>query len=278
MADILTDVALVVAITQSGGVFDRVVQQEVSGTRTAPPYGVLLTNAVSPDIGGGGNAGGYCIVGFTDPMVVQIDPKSDEPGPEAKLYLTDDTFAQIGKALSAAALGANGEGPCPLGYCMPEGPGTGSGMRYMTWQPRPPSGITLRRGSDLAITSSTVLVDFAAAPVKANRRYRLDSILNFSADAGGGIDATVNATDALDAQEGLGEVIATVPATSLANAAAISGAQRVGANGPTDGFVRLTSIFTTTADCDVSVQVSQHVSNVAATTIYGTSWLRVTEI
>ena len=273
--DILTDTGTVVELFL-GGSQDRVDQAVVDDTFLTPPIGVMLTNAVSP-ASGGGYTGGYCVVGCSDPMVVRLAASSGTPAASAKLYIQKSS-GSAGGATDQAEIDASYTGPCPLGQCMPVGPTGATRLRYMTWEPQPPNGRTCQRSGDLTITSSTALATYASAPVKTGRRYRAEAFLRFSAGAAGGIDAMIVALGAATfSAEGLGEVVSTWPTNALVNAGSCFNA-RVGAAGPTTGFVRLDVIFSVSADDTIVVQASQHVSDGAATTVHQQSWFRVTEV
>ena len=276
MGTLLTDVGKVVEIFL-GGAGDRVQPATADDAFSTPPVGVMLTNAGSPDTGLGGRTGGDGVVGCSEPLVVRLSASSGTPTTAAKLYL-QRLSADAGGASDKAERDPNGAGPCPLGYCLAEGPSGATALRYMTWEPQPPDAFTLHRDLDMAIGSSTALVDFVVAPVKAGRRYRLDSLLFFDANAAGGIDATISATDVLNQYSAFGEMFGTFPAALLASASPLTGGTRVGAAGPTRGFIRLTGMFTPASDCNVSVQASQHASNIAATTVYKESWMMIKEV
>ncbi len=275
--DVLTDVGTVVELSL-GGSQDRVDQAVVDDSFLTPPIGVMLTNAVSPDDGNGGHTGGYCVVGCSDPMVVKIAASSGEPAASAKLYL-QKADGTAGGASDQAVVDASYTGPCPLGQCMPVGPTGATRLRYMTWEPQPPNGRTCRRASSLSITSSTVLVDFASAPVKAGRQYEIEAELIFSAGASGGVDVAWAATAGLGFATINGEVVADAPAVALAGAVTGMGpGARLGCAGPTIGKARLRGVVGITADGYVSIEASQHVSNGTATVINADSWFRVTEV
>ena len=274
--DVLTDVGTVVELFL-GGSQDRVDQAVVDDTFLTPPIGVMLTNAVSP-ASGGGYTGGYCVVGCSDPMVVRLAASSGTPAAGAKLYL-QKSAGSAGGATDQAEIDASYTGPCPLGQCLPVGPTGATRLRYMTWEPEPPNGRTCRRASSLSITSSTVLVDFASAPVKAGRQYLIESELLFSAGASGGVDVAWVATAGLDYATVCGEIIADAPSVTLAGAVTGMGpGARLGCVGPTVSVARVRGIIGITSDGALSIQASQHTSNGTATVINADSWFRVTEV
>jgi hypothetical protein len=85
MSDILSAVGLTVYnAPQLGRVY------EATPDVDKPPIGVTLTNAVSPDIGGGNNSGGYVVVSIANEMVV-VKKRSGTPAPVAgqRLYLSE---------------------------------------------------------------------------------------------------------------------------------------------------------------------------------------------
>lgn len=274
--DILTDVGTVVELFL-GGSQDRVDQAVVDDTFLTPPIGVMLTNAVSPAVGGG-YTGGYCVVGCSDPMVVRLAASSGTPAASAKLYI-QKSAGSAGGATDQAEIDATYAGPCPLGQCMPVGPTGATRLRYMTWEPQPPNGATVQRSIALGITSSTVLVDYASAPVKAGRRYKLEAELQFSGGSVGGIDVAWVASAGLGSAAVCGQIFADTPAVALA--AVVTGmgpGTRLGASGHTVGTARVCGILTFTGDGIVSVQASQHVSNGTETDVLTASWFRVTEV
>ena len=274
---ILTDVGSVAELSLSGSQ-DRIDLAVVDDTFLTPPIGVLLTNAVSPDDGNGGTTGGYCVVGSSDPMVVKLVSTSGQPAAGAKLYL-QKSDGTAGGASDAAVLDATYNGPCPLGYCLPVGPTGATRLRYITWEPQPPNGVTAQRSISLSITSSTTLVDYASVPVKAGRRYLLEADLDFGANAAGGIDVAWAIVGGFSNALVQGEIIGTAPTTTLAKASETLGpGDRLGAVGPTAGLAKLRGLFTCAADGTVAVQASQHASNGAATTVFSNSWFRVTEV
>jgi hypothetical protein len=276
---VLTDIGTVVELSLNGG--GRVAPAIVDDCGLlydSPPIGVMLTNAVSPDDGGGGYTGGYCVVGCSDPMVVRLAASSGEPAAAAKLYL-QKADGTSGGATDQAVVDASYTGPCPLGTCMPVGPTSTIRLRYMTWEPQPPAGRTCRRASSLSVTSSTVLVDFASAPVKSGRRYEIEAELLFSAGASGGIDVAWVATAGLDFTTVSGDIVADAPAVTLAGAVTGMGpGARLGCVGPTVGKARLRGVIGITSDGSLTVQASQHTSNGTATVINADSWFRVTEV
>ena len=277
---VLTDVGSVVELSLNGG--GRVapaIVDDCSLLYDSPPIGVMLTNAVSPDDGGGGYTGGYCVVGCSDPMVVRLAVSSGEPAAAAKLYL-QKSDGTSGGASDQAVIDASYNGPCPLGICLPVGPTGATRLRYLTWEPQPPDGVTVQRSSNLTITSSTVLVDFASAAVKAGRRYEIEAELVFTADVAGSIDVAWSASAATSLEEVAGELFSSSPSVALADlkSGMAAGITRLGKAGLTDGLARMRGLFTATADGTVSIQASQHVSNGAATTVYSVSWFRVTEV
>ena len=277
--DILTDVGTVVELFL-GGSQDRVDQAVVDDAFLTPPIGVMLTNALSPDDGNGGTTGGYCVVGCSDPMVVRLVSTSGNPAASAKLYLQKSDGA-AGGATDQAVVDASYTGPCPLGTCMPAGPTGATRLRYMTWEPQLPNGVAMQRSSDLTITSSTALVDFAGASVKAGRRYLLDAVAYFGAGAAGGVDVALGASAGLYAFEGFvaGQIFAEAPAAALSAVRSSMGVgTRLGAAGPTSGTVMLRGLVACLADGTISLQASQHVSNGTATTVTADSWFRVTEV
>ena len=275
---VLTDVGSVVELSLDGS--DRVepsVVDDSSLIYDSPPIGVMLTNAVSPDNGGGGYTGGYCVVGCSDPMVVKLVSTSGNPAAAAKLYL-QKADGTAGGASDQAVVDASYTGPYPLGRCMPVGPTGATRLRYITWKPQPPNGKTCQRAGDLTITSSTVLVDYASAPVKAGRRYRLDACLNYSANAVGGILVAWHVTAAISAFLMMVDIFGTYPTLSYAAGGALSPDYTLFAVGPTSGHVLLHGIFHADADGTVSAQAAQSRSETAATTVYKNSWFRVTEV
>jgi hypothetical protein len=258
------------------GAQDRVDLAVVDDVFTWPPIGVMLTNAVSPDDGMGGYTGGYCVVGCSDPMVVRLASSSGTPATAAKLYL-QKADGTAGGATDQAdeAVGA----PCPLGYCLSVGPTGATRLRYMTWEPQPPNSVTIQRSSDLAITGSTVLVDFASAAVKAGRRYRLEADLQFTAAADGGIKAGWAATASVSAHCVTGDLFETAPANAYVMGTQLTpGGYPLFATGPTVGHVLMDGIIHADADGSLSIQAAQNASKIAATTILKESWLRVTEV
>ena len=274
--DVLTDVGTVVELFL-GGSQDRVDQAVVDDTFLTPPIGVMLTNAVSP-ASGGGYTGGYCVVGCSDPMVVRLAASSGTPAAGAKLYI-QKSAGSAGGATDQAEIDASYTGPCPLGTCLPVGPTGATRLRYMTWEPEPPNGVTAQRSVALTITSSTALVDYGGAPVKAGRRYRLEAELQVSCGSVGGIDVAWAASAGLDSAAICGQIFADAPAVALA--AVVTGlgpGTRLGAVGHTIATARLCGILTFTADGIVSVQASQHVSNGTSTVVLAASWFRVTEV
>ena len=274
---VLTDAGSVVEVSYMGAQ-DRVDLAVVDDVFTWPPIGVMLTNAVSPDDGRGGYTGGSCVVGCSDPMVVRLAASSGEPGTAAKLYL-QKADGTTGGATDQAdeAVGA----PCPLGTCMPVGPTGATRLRYMTWEPQIPSDVTTQRSSNLSITSSTVLVDFASVAVKAGKRYAFEANLSFTANVAGGIDVAwqlvgATATDILCSGFILSD--APVAATLSAVACSMGPGGPMACVGPTSGVAKLNGILTITADGTLSVQAAQHASNPGATLVYSVSWFRVTEV
>ena len=259
-----------------GGAQDRIAPSVVDNTFLTPPFGVMLTNAVNPDDGEGGYLGGYCVVGCTDPMVVQLAASSGNPAASAKLYLQKAEGSE-GGATDQSVIDATYTGPCPLGQCMPEGPTGATRLRYMTWEPQPPNGRTCQRASDLHITSSTTLVDFASAPVKAGRRYKIEADLVFSAVIAGGIDVSWAVSAAVGRYLLYADIIG-FNVTILYAANYINPGARVGIAGPQTGVAQLRGVVNATADGYVSVQASQHASNASSTIVLQDSWFRVTEV
>ena len=279
---VLTDVGTVVEL-YLGGTQDRVDQATVDDTFLTPPIGVMLTNAVSPDDGNGGYTGGYCVVGCSDPMVVRLVSTSGQPAAGAKLYL-QKSDGTAGGASDAAVLDSSYNGPCPLGYCLPVGPTGATRLRYMTWEPEPPNGMTVRRGANLVITSSTTPADFATAPVKSGRRYIIEAELFFTCDVAGGVDVgwSVSAASYSDDMVNA-DVFGTTPVSYLAgdnglSPAGIGAPDRVGGIGLQSGHACIRGVFIATADFTVGVWASQDASSGNPTTIRKESWFRVTEV
>ena len=276
---VLNDVGTVVE-DFLGGSGDRVAPAVVDSTFLTPPVGVMLTNAESTDDGIGGQTGGYCVVGCSDPMVVKISASSGDPAAGAKLYLQKGAGDE-GGASDQAEIDSSYTGPCPLGNCLPVGPTGATRLRYMVWEPQPPNGVTAQRSIALTITSNTTLVDFAVAPVKIGRRYLVDAGIQFFAGAAGGIDVAYLPSAGLGGFQGFvaGQIFATTPAVTLAAALTSMGPiDRLGVAGPTDGFVRLSGLLECLADGTISLQASQHVSNGTPTVVNPSSWFRVTEV
>ena len=235
--------------------------------------GVALTNTVVPSNTPSPDGWGWVVVGNDGIMIVELDFDVEgpipAPGPGDELYLSDMP--------GAAWLQPNG---VPIGHVPPLGIRTPTGPCPVIWTYHLPKSQATQRASDLIIESSTTLVDFATAYVKANRRYIIESELIFNANAAGGIDVAWAATVGVSLGSISGELFAMTPAVALADVQSGMGVgtTRLGAAGPTNGTARVKGIFTAAADGAVSIQASQHTSNPAATTVYKTSWFRVTEV
>jgi hypothetical protein len=283
MADILISVGTVVASSDDGaGHQNRVVPAAMLTYSLGPPVGVMLTNGIQTDVGGGEWDGGWVVVGSVDPMVVKLDTATAarDPACPAELF---ETSVDPGCASDQFGFSvADTAGPQRYGQILPSGPQPGDGIpyRYITWQPETITENTQQRAANLVITSSTALVDYAVAYVKAGRRYALEAELVFTADVAGGIDVAWSASGATTLEQIAGELFSETPAVALADlkSGMAPGVTRLQAAGPTGGLARVRGIFTATADGTVSIQASQHVSNGAATTVYSVSWFRVAEV
>jgi len=102
------------------------------------PVGVTVTPSISTDAGqGGGQIGGFVLVAFKGPLVMQLAPASPYPEPNANLYAATD-FPGYAADIPPDPRDptSNVAGPRFIGRVMPSGwPGAGGQTVYATWEP-----------------------------------------------------------------------------------------------------------------------------------------------
>jgi hypothetical protein len=229
--------------------------------------GVALTNFddASP---------GWLVMGNDKLMMVQREAAlfGTAPVQGAPVYLSGSEMTTFAWAPPSGAA-------YPLGRIAPMGPVSTTGPCAVLWDYKTPRSQAIQRASDLVITSSTTLVEFASLDVTGGLPYLIEAELIFNANASGGVDFAWAASGGVGLGEISGELFAQTPAVSLVDVqtAMSVGSGRLGASGPTNGIARIRGIFTPATDGSVSIQASQHASNASATRVYSTSWLRVTE-
>lgn len=287
MADIAIPVATIVSpiYDSIGPTPDTVEAADVERIRNGPwtPFGVMLTNGVQADNGLGSWDGGYCVVGSTDPMVVQM-AAAEDPAFGRDVFLS----ATPGAADEDRVIASNGAS-CKLGQCLPAGPmaGTGATTRYISWEPVIPSEILAEQTADLVKTSDVTVEAVAgvAVTLRANRRYKMHAELAFVV-AGGG---TSGAQACWFAAAGLpvGSTLSGVLFKDLALPGIGNSSKALASNDPlgdggaatsaTSGFFVFSGILSPTADCTVQIKAAQHTSTANATTFYK-GWITAAEI
>ena len=275
MADILVPVGTIVS-TYNTTQPDRVIPSDlVDYLFDNPPIGVMLTNAVNVDVGGGAYTGGYCIVSTGGNVVMFKDATSPAAAAGDKLYVgpTPGAFTTTPPARTTT-----NDGPILVGRAHALGPGAlpASDYCYAAWIQSDGRHIFLAAEANGVSTNGST-VNFLMLPVRAGGYYLFEVNMSFAC-GDGGVDVLFTPPGSVANILFDAEIVDSTPSFIYESNGNTSFALHVGASGAfVDGVFRLRGHFKSDATGNFVVVVSQHASSANATTYMANSYLRLHE-
>jgi hypothetical protein len=244
---------------------------------TNPPIGVLLSNAISVDEGGGAFTGGYCIVSTGGNVVIRRDATSPIAAPGDKLYPgpTPGEFTTT----PPARTGTN-KGPILIGRAHTLGPSDVPASRYCYAAWLQPDGRHVFIAATTAATCNTGdVVNFLSLPVEAGGYYLFELNTSFSCGDGGFQIQFVPSAAVSQVQFDLEAVsnVVGVPGLILLDVDTTFLMPHGAATGFTGGVARARGHFKADAAGTFTVAVSQRAANITPTVYDAYSYLRLHE-
>lgn len=275
MADILIPVGTIVS-TYNTMQPDRVIPADLGDYLfDNPPIGVMLTNAVNTELGGGAYSGGYCIVSTGGNVVMLKDDTSPAAAAGDKLYVgpTPGAFTTTPPERTDSY-----DGPILVGRAHALGPGAipASIYCYAAWiQPDGRHVFHAAAADGTSISGSTV--NFLVLPVRSGGFYVFEVNMSFNCGAGG-VSVLFTPPGGTASVLFDVEMVDQTPAFLYESNGNSSFALPFGAAGAfTRGVFRARGHFQSLATGNFVVTVSQSVSNPNATVYLAHSYLRLHE-